>query len=235
MDYTLPFEDDIEPTTNDNDKGSPSTLPRIMISPALDILNNYFSFELLDCSFESDEEKYFTWMLEELKEAGYVIEWGRPNNSFFLSQQIKYTKETKRKTLSNKIEERELLAQHVYTPDYVIIWDVKAVDLFVHVLELSEIVTCPFYGHYDASGYVYSIIEIKPVFDRHNMTREFTINKKWVYQTYGVYIDLIKVPLIFKQFFLPKHYLFTDKNKVPRKINFKFKTFKEYCHDNKIS
>lgn len=238
MELPFPFEQssgtNIEAVANDNDKGNVFTLPRPLINPTINIISDYYDPQQSIKTSESDEEKYFTWMLDELMEAGYIIDYSRPIKSFDLSPGYVYKKELPRVKSSNKIEDRELLAGHVYTPDFIIIWDSKAVDVFVHILETTEFVKdVPFEGHLDSCGTIYSIVEVKPSFDMHNMTREFNINRKWVYLKYGVYIDLKKIPIAFKHLFVPERYLFTDKTGKTRKIGFKFKTFKEYCHDKK--
>ena len=52
------------------------------------------------------------------------------------------------------------------------------------------------------------------------MTRLAKINFKWVWEKYGIFINLFVPPKHFDKSFTPKKYMTTDKSHKPRKINY---------------
>jgi hypothetical protein len=70
-------------------------------------------------------------------------------------------------------------------------------------------------------------IEVKPSYDFGNMTRLATINIKWVYQKYGIYINIAKPKELFAKSFAPNKFLITSTGKA-RKLDYKPRTLYEY-------
>lgn len=108
--------------------------------------------------------------------------------------------------LSDSVPEHKI-RKHIYTPDFKIEW--------------KSCLECV------SSDY----IEIKPSFDSHNMTRLFTVNQKWVYAKYGIYVQKIVPEKLFKQTFIPDRFLRTDSGKQKRKIKFKYVRISEYLKE----
>lgn len=189
------------------------------------------SIEAKEYVFDSDEERYFSWWLDELKAMGFIQEYFRPQ-TLSLSPSDTYQLLVKANTLKgkDKVVERELIKEHVYTGDYKVIWTALAHGIFYEpITEVIKNNDVLFFAHFDDKiQEYYSLIEVKPEFDRNNMTREFTINKKWVYDNYGLYFELVKVPEIFRKTFTPGKYLFTDKKKQLKKLDYKPIEIDEY-------
>jgi hypothetical protein len=177
---------------------------------------------------DSKEELYFSYWCEELEQAGYIKTWGKAK-TYTLGEKIvnKYTEQLKTKT---KEKEQTILNSCEYTPDFEIHWNTEAYQIFVDNLVYdnmkvnTDLILCNGF-----SGT--SIIEIKANFDSNNMTRLNTINRKWMMQKYGLYVNLVKVPDIFKDMFTPQRYLLTDSGKQSRLIHFKTKTLEEYVRE----
>jgi len=161
---------------------------------------------------DSKENTYFSWYLDELKKAGYISEWIYEPKSYNLFDPIKRIDIKK-----NKEIERKLLGAHSYTPDFGIIWNESAYDIFTREIKelLPSRINNPFFRQGNRS-----VIEVKPIFDRNNMIRLFSINQRWVYQKIGRYVQLIVPEKLFKDTFTPLKYLFTDSGRQPRKIKF---------------
>ncbi len=180
-------------------------------------------------TFDSDEELYLYWYFLELQEKGYILEIKR-GKTYLLSDKIfrQYIKKIQLKT-KVKIEVKDLIIMedHVYTPDYEIVWAEKAKGLFYLPLQGLESKTKLAIAQV-IEGKTTSIIEVKPIFDAQNMTRLFTLNKKWMFQIYGLYVTKLVHQEIFEATFTPVRYLFTNKSKGVRKIDFKVKTLEEY-------
>ena len=175
--------------------------------------------------YDSPEEAYVSWYLDELVEAGYVARYVHQPKSFILSpkQIYDWRKDLKTKT---KWMESTLLQPHVYTPDFEVSWNNGVLLRFIYGnVGRDE----PFWHSYDDVGYeATSYIEVKPSFDRNNMTRLFTINQKWMYDKYGIYVQKVIPQKLFEQTFTPKKYLLTDMGKQKRKLIFAPRTLKEY-------
>jgi hypothetical protein len=183
--------------------------------------------------FDSKEELHFSWYLNELRNAGYINKWDKfenVNDPYPLTEGLahKYIKPMKR------VEDKELyqtiLAPSVYTPDFKIWWTPKARGIFVTDLNIysKEKITTPFICQDGIS-----IVETKGTFDMGNMTRLANNNIKFVYQKFGVFINMIKVPTIFKNTFTPDRYLLTYKSFKARKIN--YGTKKKYIGPRTLS
>ena len=82
-------------------------------------------------------------------------------------------------------------------------------------------------------GEHYTFFEVKGSFDYMNMTRIFTLNQKWLYDKWKLYVQLAVVPGIFKTTFTPSRYLLTDKATTNRKISFDIRMLSDYI--NQIS
>lgn len=188
-----------------------------------------------DC--DSNEEMHFNWWLDELKDAGYIKQYCRAQ-SFILSEPVQFSILIPRKKIDDKIENRELLSGHIYTPDRYIIWDKPAREIFIRPIDnvmLPEWKNIPFPAKYDeAIDEYFSLVEVKPAFDQNNMTRLFIINQKWMMHKFGLYVIKITPKKLFQQTFTPVRYHFTDKSGKPRLIDYKTTSLQEYvtaCHE----
>lgn len=163
-------------------------------------------------NFDSQEELHFSWYLNELRNQGYIDSWDKfenVNESYPLTEGMvhKYIKPMKR--VEDKHLEQVILAPSSYTPDFKIWWNTKAHGIFVtdiNIVSNKDKIITPFICQDNIS-----IIETKGTFDNNNMTRLANNNIKFVYEKFGVYINMVKVPTIFKNTFTPGRYLLTDK------------------------
>ena len=179
--------------------------------------------------YDSPEELYVSWYLDELEEAGYVERYLHQPKSLELSDKKTFPWEkvlkTKRKQMSST-----LLQGHIYTPDFSVTWEESAEELFFKSIFFARnnVKGIMFANWPNDAFNFYSYIEVKPIFDRNNMTRLFTINQKWVYDKYGIYVQKIIPQKLFKDTFTPQRYLSTDSGKQKRKLNFAPRTLAEY-------
>jgi hypothetical protein len=172
---------------------------------------------------DSDEEKYFIAWMDELIEAGYIDRYIHHPPPYFLSEAKTYSVAIPRKTMAAKIETRSLINAHEYTTDFIIYWTSKAYGIMIE--DRKSVVNnknVPFLANYDhKTDEYYTVMEVKADFDQNNMTRLFVINQKWVLDSYGIYIELCKIPHLFKKTFTPNKYLYTEKKHQLRKLRFK--------------
>ena len=147
-----------------------------------------------------------------------------------LFRSLKYV-EIKKK--GNLVKEQSLLNDSVYTPDFEIKWHKSALNIFVNppIIKLIDgVAYTNELTKFDKNLFIKSgecLVEVKPAFDKHNMTRLVNINIKQMMQRHNIFVNLVKIPDLFKKTFTPKKYLFTPtgKNKV---INYKAVLLEEY-------
>jgi hypothetical protein len=174
-------------------------------------------------TFDSKEEEYFYWWLLELEEYGLIANIERVTTGFKLCDKLEVNVKEKGK---DKLV--TLLDERVYTPDFkftILSHNLLFNDIDNIVVNPNKRNTEVIIGQ-DKQVYV----ECKPSFDQNNMTRLFKINQKEMYSKLGIFVNLIKIPSIFKHTFTPAKYLLTDKSNKARKINFKVVTVKEYIN-----
>lgn len=173
--------------------------------------------------FDSNEEMYFYWWAKELQDEGYIKSIEAQPKPFDLSDSLVTSYYMQMKTKGKTVPE-EILKGHIYTTDFKIVWNDKANGIFTTALHgdtrkkkgssLQFIIS-----HIDLDGSLYSHVEIKPIFDRNNMTRLVKINQKWVWDKYKEYVNIIIPIKHFNKTFTPNRFLLTDKSMKPRTIN----------------
>lgn len=187
--------------------------------------------------FKSDEEKYFSYYLDELKEAGFVNEWSYETSTFELCKPYsrKYQKQLKTKVVE---KEEFLLHKSSITIDFTIIWDYKASNIFFlnGFYPIScDIKTIPFRLIKPIGNCSY--IEIKPTNESTTTSSiSFPLKQKQLMKDHHVYCQKIKPfdlkgkNCLFEKTFVPKKVLKEEVYKRDSKFGrkgeskFKFKT-----------
>lgn len=183
--------------------------------------------------FDSEEERLFYIYCEELKQEGFIKEFSYHTDSFTLSEKVTYSWKKHLKTKTKDMEST-LLQPHVYTPDFNIIWEPKAYGIFYcYTDDQYKFGNIPFINNVDNNGDdIGSFIEVKPSFDMNNMTRLFTINQKWMYQEYLIYIQKVipigKKTCLFATTFVPQEAMLTPKTRRPKKYKFEVKSLNNF-------
>jgi len=204
--------------------------------------------------FASEEEWIFSWWLNELIEAGFIVEVEYQPEPFQLSESVVASAKMLKK---NKVQvvEKKVFAEHIYTPDWRIMWSQTAIGVFV--TSLNDIAdkenNVYFYNCKMGIGWPESIIDIKGSFNGMNNSSAttFPLNQKWVYSKYGIYVQKV-IPLyytktkqgkriphgLFADTFTPNRYLVQNERiNVRRTIHYEPRTLQEYlklrtCHGN---
>lgn len=163
--------------------------------------------------FDSSYEEHFASWLDELQSNG-IIRGYTQYPRFYLS-----------KKLHNK---KSILREHTYTADFKILWESNVYADLLHS-DLRAYNKTPFISH---NGISY--VEIKPDYDFKNMTKLASVNIKWVYEKYGIVVNLIKpiggVKCLFSTTFSPSSYAFTKRGK-PRKTKFSIKLIDKWMNN----
>jgi len=178
--------------------------------------------------FDSSEEMYMDWWLQELKDLGFIKEIIHQPEPYKLSDQLSVDYyEPYKKRDGGKLVSEEMLPGHIYTPDVKVVWNPRAIGVVTLTLKsdirkkknrsfqtiISQLD--------EATGDFFSIIEVKPSFDQNNMTRLAKINIKWVWEKHGDFVNIIIPEKHFDKTFTPKRFLLTNKSMKPRNIKYK--------------
>jgi len=186
-------------------------------------------------AWESYEELYFLYWIYELKDKEYVYSIQRAP-SFGLSQGLSSTYLERLKT-KTKERTQKILEEHSYNPEFLILWNQKAVEEKI----IWQLPSVPKYQkqiiaqrHKDSSNqpaqYWHSLIEVKPIWDHQNMTRLFKLNQKWMWDKHGIFVNLIFPKRLFQATFTPNDYLYTEKKRDKRSIEWKILTVDEFLN-----
>lgn len=184
--------------------------------------------------FDSSEELYFSWYLNDLKNKGYIKYYSR-SGAYVLSDPCTATNIKIMKRVPNKVLEYSYVRGHKYTPDFYIEWTDKAKGIFFNDSfdTSARMIDYPFLVYRIKENNEYKIcseIEVKPKFDQNNMTRLAMINIKWLYSKYGILTTVIIPQKLFKETFTPDRYLTTDKSKKGRKIKWAVKSMNDFIN-----
>jgi len=182
--------------------------------------------------FDSPEEEWFSWYLEELVQAGLASRWSRAE-TYDLSPPLvgRYLRlKGKGPKAKEVVVEKDILKKHSYTPDFSVWWTEEAYRCgLVQNVSRSEIKdSTPILANPDQM----SVFEVKPFFDRHGKTTWATCQIKWLYQLQGTFVQLVKVGSnktdgIFSKSFTPAKYLLTRTGK-DRKLHHDPITLQEF-------
>ena len=169
--------------------------------------------------FDSNEEREFYHWLMELKEKGVILSIVHQPESFRLSdaRKLRIEKHLKKST---KVVESHFVNKHIYTPDYLIIWNQEYINKVFFELDFNSIIPANhsslFKANEGATGGYYSYFEVKGTFDQNNMTRLFVINQKWILDVHGIYVNLVIPSELFLKTFVPQKEIFSPKKKTER-------------------
>lgn len=178
--------------------------------------------------YDSDEELYFTWYLDELKEYSVIIGYDYHPKPFELSPKVYHTYQKKMK-IKSKLVNAFLLASHSYQADFIIRWNPDYITkIFCDISQLSPLNTPFIANRPQNSHYPYSVIDVKGIFSFNDTYRRFSIEQKWVYQKYRIYVQKIIPEKLFRETFTPEKYKYTNRTEKPRKLKYTPVSIKEY-------
>jgi hypothetical protein len=177
-------------------------------------------------------EIYFEWWLDELKNKGLVISYLREPESFKLYEalNINYEKELKTKTKEMSFN---LFREMIYTPDYLVRFDVSMSKFFGFVednclknsVDRSKILGYTT-KYSDNDIYVYFDCKPTPQAEKYSnkvgSSRDFKFNKRLLYEKHNLIVNKV-IPCgiansLYCKTFLPTRYRFTDKSGALRKL-----------------
>jgi hypothetical protein len=184
--------------------------------------------------YESLQEKYTLAWLFELKDLGYISEIKR-GVSFLLSDAVmnNYVQQQKR---GSKPMSQIILRGHSYTDDFIVIVNQKALGKFFWELGSNTKYNKTLLICNRLDGSLVCRIETKPRYNRSasDSLPKAVDNMKWVFQKYGIFVNLFIPEEHFERTFVPQEYRKTEAGR-DRLIKFKALTLKEYIENERTN
>ena len=185
--------------------------------------------------FDSYDEMYFYCWCEELLNDKIIKEFVFQPPPFQLSEQVKaenykqYYLTARKKVLKEREISINVLNDHKYTADFLIVFTSEAFEKVKLFFDLAKIKIIA--NEAEGSEEVFIFVDCKPKnFKMKNMDTIFSINRKWVFQDYGVYIHKVYFKDWFQATFAPIMYLLAgkkDSSKFINHVDFKRKYFSD--------
>ena len=153
---------------------------------------------------DSNEEYYvFNWLMDA-RDLGIVKDFEYQPKEFLLTEKFKYVP-----AFGNpKQKEKHLLADHVYTADFRIVFNK------LHGERLSEYFKIPVEA-IDANGDAIVWIDVKGGYNKFAGDRNFSIHQKMVWDKYRIYVQKVVPEEMFKKMGVPEAAKYTIKTKKP--------------------
>jgi len=153
--------------------------------------------------FDSDEELEFWCWLKEAESRGIISEIEFHPYTFKLSDRvtIKFDKYLKTKV---KTVDKFILHPHEYTPDFSFVIEHHKISDLNYLVEN---------WHFGDGKMM--VVDVKGGFSQNGDGKQFSINQKWVWSKYGVYVQKIVPFKLFRKSFGPDICRFTPKTLKP--------------------
>ena len=159
---------------------------------------------------DSIEERDFLFWCCEAVELSIISDFEYQPKTFILSDAVKI------QTCNNRL--KSLFRQHVYTPDFSITFNGEKQKQLAIEFNIS---------HEQISDCNIVYIDVKGTFNKNDGGRSFSINQKWVWQKFNIYINKLVPVVFFKKYGVPQKSVLTEKTKKPRKAFLNLISIKE--------
>jgi len=203
-------------------------------------------------NYASNEEWYWSWYLEELRQTGFISHIEYQPKPFKICDPVKISYNVQMKRKGTVQKEIPILQGSEYTADWAWWWTDKAKEIFFTTDPFKNPKDFPFFVNTKGSSY-FSVVDVKGTFDPNNNVRMFAMNQKMIYKLYGIYVQAIvprptvkvvgesdppsliikpKTALFYKTF-TPQRYLRTDASGKPRKILYPVKPITQFVDEQR--
>jgi len=163
--------------------------------------------------YDSQEEIEIAMWIEEAIEAGLIMPKVVYQPEAYKLSARKHCYETIELKTKTKIVEKFLLHPHVYTPDFQLT-----------ITDLGKAHLGKIFMYHDN----HIVVDVKGAFNQNGGDREFSINQKWVYEKYGVFVNKVIPEKLFKSTWVPDGARLTSKTRQIKKKYAKCKTIEEF-------
>lgn len=122
---------------------------------------------------DSQEECDFIQWCSEATQLSIINDYEYQPEPFMLFDAVSY------ETLNGK--KRSLLQKHQYSPDFIVTFNPQISQTLSNAFKLSH--------DQFLQSEVKVYLDVKGVFQRNGSGRAFSLNQKWVYQKFGIYVQ----------------------------------------------
>lgn len=171
---------------------------------------------------DSEEElEFYHWCLEA-EEHGFIEKFYYHPEPFLLStkDEIEFEVPGKKKMLKKT---QHMVSQHVYTPDFLIKPTDKFNNLNISLNARTQLKPHPLFKEWN--GWYY--IDTKAMFNSHGGDAILSINQRWVWQIFRIYVNKVVPIKWFKATWVPQFARYTKVRKDVRSCYKGFKTINE--------
>ena len=157
--------------------------------------------------FDSGEEHEFSEWCNDAQKLGLISEYSYHPQAFTLCHKATYEKQVVMKTKTKRVE-AFLMHPHEYTPDFKI----RPTEKGWKFLLDRDLVTRLPANNEAAKDWLKDIyVDVKGAFNRFHDDKPFSINQKWVFQTYYIYIHKVIPKKWFAKTWAPRAALYSPK------------------------
>lgn len=197
-------------------------------------------------NFDSNEEMYFKWFLDELLTYECIRGYKYHPKPFILSQSLYFDVQNQKRPES-KPRQISIMQGHQYQADFVIYWTNKLKNIIWAPLAGSfyeNPKSFPFLANFNKENSVYyTVVDVKGSFSgpHNNSAISFPLNQKWVWSKYSILVqkvvthprvtkkgDIVPSNALFSKFFVPEKFIYTNKSGEKRKIVYPIRKIDQY-------
>jgi hypothetical protein len=156
---------------------------------------------------DSMEEWWFVCYLKELWGEGVILDFDKNEEKIELtSKRVHFSTEImKTKT---KLKEVHLFNGHSYKPDFNVKWNPEYQDVIYSLIGRGKHYTGNKMPFLTCNGmYHTSVFEVKADFTKGDEMQKTNMNLKWVFDRFDTYVQMVKIPKLFKETFTPKGFM----------------------------
>ena len=156
---------------------------------------------------DSMEEWWFVCYLKELWGEGIISDFDKNEEKIILTEKRVHFSTEIMKT-KTKLKEVHLFNGHTYKPDFNIQWNISYIDIVYSLMGRGKHHTGNKVPFISCSGlYNSSVIEVKGDFVKVDEMQKTNMNLKWVFDRHDIYVQMVRIPKLFKETFTPKAYM----------------------------
>ena len=156
---------------------------------------------------DSMEEWWFVCYLKELWGEGVVLDFDKNETKIELTpKRVHFSTEIMKK--KTKLKEVHLFQGHSYKPDFNVSWNPEFQDVIYSLIGRGKHYTghkIPFISC--SALYHTNVFEVKADFVKGDEMQKTNMNLKWVLDQFDTYVQMVKIPKIFKETFTPQAYI----------------------------
>ena len=171
----------------------------------------------------SDEEVYFSWWLDDMREEGLIVEEKYEEVKYTIFDKVDLEWEVQMKT-KTKMKKYNILHAGTYTPDWVLTFDKRVMGIITGGAPAPEkekpfFTFCEFEDFTDLPTVVLDVKGDRGGRQKNASEHTYPFKQKMMWTRFRIYVHTVRIPELFAATFTPHRYFFTDESGAKRKIS----------------